>query len=288
MKPKQTKPDPLAQKGPLWADQYAFTMAQALFAHDKHDQQVTFHAYIRKNPFGGGYLLTAGQNILSEWLENWSFSEEDIDVLRDEMAFNPKTGKEERLYTDEFLDMLKDAKLDVSIDMMPEGEVAFPDEPIVRVTGPVWQCLLVEAAILNTINSQSLFATLASRLREIAGGRTILELGLRRAQMLGGLEATRAAYIGGVDGTSNYLAKKHYGIPSSGTMAHAMVMLYEDELEAFREYAEAMPHNTVFLVDTYDTVEGVKRAIETCQNLGIKMKGIRLSLSVYSSASLAG
>lgn len=270
------KPDPLAQETALWADQYAFTMAQALFDNDKHDQITTFHGYIRKNPYEGGYLLTAGQNILMEWLENWSFDDEDIEMLRTETAFNPATGRAERLYSDEFLEMLKNAKLDVTIDMMPEGELAFPDEPIIRVHGPVWQCLLLEAAILNTINSQSLFATLASRFREIAGGKTVLELGLRRAQMLGGLEASRAAYIGGIDGTSNYLAKKHYGIPTSGTMAHAMVMLYEEELQAFEEYAKAMPHNTVFLVDTYDSVQGVKNAIATCKKLGIAMKGIRL------------
>lgn len=270
------KPDPLAQHSAMWADQYAVTMSQALFANDKHDQVTTFHAYIRKNPFEGGYLLTAGQNILLEWLENWKFDEEDIEILRAEVAFNPKTGQNERLYTDEFLDMLKDAKLEVSVDMMPEGEVAFPDEPIVRVTGPAWQCLMVEAAILNIINSQSLFATLASRIREIADGKQILELGLRRAQMLGGLEATRATYIGGIDGTSNYLAKKHYGIPSSGTMAHALVMLYEDELDAFKEYAGAMPNNTIFLVDTYDTLSGVQKAIDTCKDLGIALKGIRL------------
>ena len=259
------RPDPLAQHTATWADQYAFTMAQALHANDKHDQVTTFHAYIRKNPFEGGYLLTAGQNILMEWLENWHFDDADIEMLRAEVAKNPKTGQSERLYTDEFLDMLKDAKLEVSIDMMPEGEVAFPDEPIVRVTGPAWQCLMVEAAILNVINSQSLFATLASRIVDAAGGKPVLEMGLRRAQMLDGLEASRAAYIGGVEGTSNYLAKKHYGIPTSGTMAHALVMLYEDEIDAFTNYAKAMPQNTIFLVDTYDTIEGVKRAIDICK-----------------------
>lgn len=270
------KTDPLAQHTAMWADQYALTMAQVLFANNKHYQITTFHGYIRTNPYAGGYLLTAGQNILMAWLDQWSFSDADIDILRAETAFNPRTGQDERLYTDDFLDMLAATKLDVTIDMMPEGEIAFPDEPIVRVHGPVWQCLLLEAAILNILNSQSLFATLASRFREIAGGKTVLELGLRRAQMLGGLEASRAAYIGGIDGTSNYLAKKHYGIPTSGTMAHAMVMLYESELGAFAEYANAMPHNTIFLVDTYDSLKGVENAIQTCRDLNLNMKGIRL------------
>ncbi|MGM0422754.1 MAG: nicotinate phosphoribosyltransferase [Pseudomonadota bacterium] len=268
--------DILAQHSALWADQYALTMAQALFANDKHEQVTSFHGYIRTNPFQGGYLLTAGQNILMDWLENWKFDDEDIELLRQETVFNPQTRQDERLYSDAFLDMLKNADLDLTVDMMPEGEVAFPDEPIIRVNGPVWQCLLVEAAILNTLNSQSLFATLASRLREVANGKPVLEFGVRRAQMLGGLEATRAAYIGGIDGTSNYLAKKHYGIPTTGTMAHALVMLYEEEIDAFADYAKTMPGNTVFLVDTYDTLNGVKKAIALCKEKDIPLKGIRL------------
>jgi len=268
--------DILAQHSALWADQYALTMAQALFANNKHDTVTTFHGYIRTNPFQGGYLLTAGQNILMDWLDNWKFDDEDIDLLRQETVFNPATRKNERLYSDEFLEMLRDADLELTVDMMPEGEIAFPDEPIVRINGPVWQCLMVEAAILNTLNSQSLFATLASRLREVANGKPVIELGLRRAQMLGGLEASRAAYIGGVDGTSNYLAKKHYGIPTTGTMAHALVMLYEEEIDAFADYAKAMPGNTIFLVDTYDTLNGVKKAIALCKDKNIPLKGIRL------------
>lgn len=275
-KHKAAKRDILGEHSALWADQYALTMAQALFTNDKHEQVTSFHGYIRTNPFQGGYLLTAGQNILMDWLDHWCFDEEDIALLRRETVHNPKTGQDDPLYSEEFLEMLGDAKLEVSIEMMPEGELAFPDEPIIRVHGPVWQCLMVEAAILNTLNSQSLIATLASRLTEVAKGKPVLEFGLRRAQMLGGLEASRAAYIGGIAGTSNYLAKKHYGIPTTGTMAHALVMLYEDELQAFADYAKSMPGNTVFLVDTYNTLDGVKKAIELCQSKDITLKGIRL------------
>lgn len=266
----------LVDHSALWTDQYALTMAQALHANDKHEQVTTFHGFIRSNPFEGGYLITAGQNILFEWLENWRFDEDDIDLLRGMTVPDPDTGEAKRLFTDAFLDMLKDSKLELTVDAMPEGEIAFPDEPIVRVTGPLWQCLLVETAMLNIVNSQSLFATLASRLAEVAEGAPILEFGLRRAQSLGGLEASRASYIGGVEATSNMLAAKYYGIPSAGTFAHALVMAYEDELEAFKDYAGAMPYNGIFLVDTYDTLNGVKKAIEACQDKGVKLKGIRL------------
>ena len=182
------------------------------------------------------------------------------------------------LFTEDFLVMLEDAKFECDVDMMPEGEIAFPDEPIMRIRGPLWQCLMVEAAVLNCINSQSLFATLASRLMEATRTDnivlfsqkehekddfgTILEFGLRRSQAIGGLEPTRGAYLGGVTATSNVLAEKYYNIPTSGTFAHALVMMYEDELEAFSDYAQAMPYNGIFLVDTDDTIEGVKNPIK--------------------------
>lgn len=267
----------LAEHSAIWGDLYALTMSQAFYENEKHDLNTTFHAYIRKNPFNGGYLVTGGQNIIFEWLEkHWKFDEDDLELLRNKKVVNPDTGKMERLFTDEFVDMLRDSKLELTIEAMPEGELAFPDEPIYRVHGPLWQCLMVEAAILNVTNSQSLFATLASRLKEVADGGPVLEFGLRRAQAIGGLEPTRGAFVGGIDGSSNVLAEKYYGIETAGTMAHALIMTYEDELEAFEEYAKAMPYNGIFLVDTYDTVEGVKKAIEACKKTGAKLKGIRL------------
>jgi len=268
--------DALAMHSALWADQYALTMAQAFFTHGKHDLITSFHCFIRKNPFAGGYLITAGQNILFDWLEHWHFDASDIELLRGMHAEDPDGGQQHRLFTDAFLDMLASARLQLNVDAMPEGELAFPDEPIVRVYGPLWQCLLVESALLNIINSQSLFATLASRLMDVAEGGAIIEFGLRRAQALGGLESSRATYIGGVNSTSNLLAAKYYGIPTAGTFAHALVMVYEDELEAFRDYAGAMPYNGIFLVDTYATESGVRHAVEACRNMGVRMKGIRL------------
>lgn len=267
----------LAQRGPLWGDLYALTMAQAFFINKKHDLITTFHAFIRKNPFEGGYLITGGQNIIAEWLDkNWKFGAREQAWMRAQTIDDPATGRKERLFSDEFIDYVGGSKLALTIDAMPEGELAFPDEPIYRVRGPLWQCLMVETGILNALNSQSLFATLASRLVEIADGSPVLEFGLRRAQMIGGYEATRGAYLGGVAATSNMEASMVYGIPAVGTFAHAFVMTYEDELDAFKDWAGAMPYSGIFLVDTYDTVEGVKKAVQACQEKVIKLKGIRL------------
>lgn len=268
-----------------WADQYALTMAQAFFTNGRHETVSTFHAYQRSMPFGGSYLITGGQNIIFQWLrDNWKFDVADQAMMRAKTVLNPETGKQERLFTDAFIDYVAKEPLRLTIDAMPEGEMAFADEPIYRVHGPLWQCLMVEAAILNTLNSQSLFATLAAHLVDLAEGGPILEFGLRRTQSIGGLEPARGAWIGGgsaikgggLIGTSNMLAEKFYGIPSSGTMAHALVMTYEDELQAFAEYAKAMPYNGVFLVDTYSTLNGVAKAIETCKKYNITLKGVRL------------
>ncbi len=268
-----------------WGDQYALTMAQAFFTNHRHNTIATFHAYQREMPFGGSYMVTGGQNIIFEWLEKqWKFDKRDQAMMRSKTVVNPDTGKAERLFSDSFIDFVAKEPLRLSIDAMPEGELAFADEPIYRVHGPLWQCLMVEAAILNVTNSQSLFATLASHLVELADGGPILEFGLRRTQCIGGLEPTRGAWLGGasgvagggVIGSSNMLAEKFYGIPSVGTMAHALVMTYENELQAFGEYAKAMPYNGVFLVDTYNTASGIKKAIETCRQHGIKLKGVRL------------
>ena len=288
-RPAYYKEPLLFGKTALWADLYAFTMSQAFHKLNRHNTVTTFEAFVRKMPFKGGFMLTGGQNIIAEWLRDyWTFTQRSIEVLASKrVADLDNPGQTVPLFTPEFIEMIKNAKLEVTIDALEEGELAFPDEPIYVVRGPVWQCLLLEAAILNATNSQSLFATLAARIKaatnvqgfgmtEKAKESILLELGLRRAQSLGGLEATRAAAIGGIDGTSNVLAEEYYGIPSSGTMAHAFVMMYEDELDAMCEYAQTMGNNSVFLVDTYNSVDGVKKAIAACQKHGVRMKGIRL------------
>jgi nicotinate phosphoribosyltransferase len=278
----------LSEQSVLWGDLYAATMGQALFTNNMHNINATFEAFVRKMPFGGSYLMSAGQGITGEWMDkHWQFKQRSLDVLRGKEATNPMTGAMEAVFSNEYLNMCQDARLQVSIDALDEGDLAFEDEPIYRVRGPAWQGLMLETGLLNATNSQSLFATLASRLKTATNSdylvmspraqeTLLLEFGLRRAQCIGGLEPTRGAYIGGADGTSNMQAEELYGIWSVGTFAHALVMLHEDELEAFANYAKAMPNNGIFLVDTYNTLEGVKKAIKACKDAGVAMKGIRL------------
>ncbi len=268
--------EPLASASAMWADLYALTMSQALFFDDRHSSRATFHAFIRTAPFNASYIVTAGQNIICEWLDkNWKFTERDIRRLAAKTVLNGDINKQIPLFKPEFLEMLKNAQLDLTIDMMPEGELAFASEPIYKVSGPLWQCLAVEAAILNTMNSQSNFATYASILKTAAGGKPIAEFGLRRAQGIGGLASTRGAYVGGADASSNLWAETNYGIPTVGTMAHAYVMIHETEMEAYLNWAKHNPHLGVFLPDTYEPIEGMKKVIEACKKTGIKLQGFR-------------
>lgn len=270
-----TRPNILANGTPLLADLYHLTMAQAWFADGKANETKTSEAFFRKCPFGGSYLLAAGLAEFAEWLKNWRFSKDDIDYLR--TLTNPDGG---RKFNEDFLTFLEGQKLQVSIRAVPEGTVVFPNEPIYSVTGPCWQVDLVEAALLNIFNSQSLIATKASRMAYAANmdgkKRPLLEFGLRRAQELGCFSQTRAAIIGGATGTSNIAAAKHYGIPASGTMAHSFIMSYENELDAFKAYMKASVGNTILLVDTYDTREGIKNAIRASQETGIELMGVRI------------
>jgi len=275
----QREPDyeePMACPSAMWADLYALTMSQALFFDGRHNQHATFHAFIRETPFNASYIVTAGQNIICEWLDkSWRFTERDIRRLAAKTVLNGDTGEHIPLFKPEFLDLLKNAKLQINIDMMPEGELAFASEPIYKVSGPIWQCLAVEAAILNAMNSQSNYATYASILKTAANGKPVAEFGLRRAQGIGGLESTRGAFVGGIDASSNCWAETNYGIPTLGTMAHAYVMIHETEMEAYLNWAKHNPHLGVFLPDTYDPIEGMKKVIEACTKTGVKLQGFR-------------
>ena len=181
-------------------------------------------------------------------------------------------------------------KFTCDVEAMPEGSVAFPYEPLLRIQGPLIQCQILESPLLNLINFPSLIATKAARLRIAAKDDQILEFGLRRAQGIDGiLTASRAAYIGGCNATSNVLAGKLFGIPVKGTHSHSWVMVFDDELESFKAFAQEMPANSVFLVDTYNTLEGVKKAIEVghwLQSIGKKLKGIRLDSGDLAELSI--
>lgn len=259
----------------LLTDLYQLTMAYGYWRLGVAEKQAAFHLIFRNNPFGGGFTVAAGMEYAIDYLEHLGFDERDLAYLA-----TLKGNDGEALFDRAFLDYLGDLRLRCDIDAVPEGTVVFPHEPLVRVTGPILQAQIIETALLNMINFQTLVATKAARVCLAAKGEPVLEFGLRRAQGIdGGLAASRAAYIGGCAGTSNVLAGKLFGIPVKGTHAHSWVMSFDDELESFEAYAKAMPNNCVFLVDTYNTLEGVRRAVavgRVLREAGHEMIGIRL------------
>lgn len=260
----------------LLADLYALTSAYVLWKEGKHETPTVFHYFHRNSPFEGGYAIAAGTAMVADWVTRFEFDSSDIDFLAD---LEGNDGQP--LFPEcEFLHYLHEFKFKADIDAVPEGTVIFPHEPVLRSKGTIFENLILEAACLNMMNSQTLWATKAARICEASGGQPVLEFGLRRAQGIdGALSASRAAYIGGVSGTSNLLAARLFGIPVKGTHQHAFVMFHDSELEAFHAYAKHMPHNAVFLVDTYGTLQGVKHAIEAAKVIktqGCKPVGIRL------------
>jgi nicotinate phosphoribosyltransferase len=259
----------------LLTDLYELTMAAAAWKSGVEGVEAVFTASFRKNPFQGGFTVVAGLGPLVDHLLSYRLEEDDLACLA-----SLRAARGAPLFEGPFLDHLRGLELALDVDAAPEGTVLFPWEPMARVRGPFLHCLLVEPSILAVLNFQSLVATKAARVRLAARGDPVLEFGLRRAQGFdGSLSASRAAYLGGCDATSNVLAARMHGIPVKGTHAHAWVMLFDDELEAFRAYASAMPNNCVLLVDTYQSLEGVDRAIETGRWLrerGGDLAGIRL------------
>jgi len=258
----------------FYVDLYELTMAQGYYYAGKKDEPAAFDYFFRANPFQGGYVVFAGLWDLLRSLENFSFGGDDIEYLRNQGFQEP------------FLDYLSNFSFQGTIDSVREGEVVFPVEPVLRVEGTLIECQLIETILLNYLNFESLVATKASRIRRVAGQRPVSDFGLRRAQGLGGLQASRAAIIGGVDATSNVLAGYAYQAKITGTLAHSWVQSFEDELTAFRSYAGVFPENTVLLVDTYNTLnQGVPNAIQVGHEL--KDKGYRLKAIRLDSGDLA-
>ncbi|MET4074784.1 nicotinate phosphoribosyltransferase [Hymenobacter sp. UYCo722] len=260
----------------LVTDLYQLTMAYGYWQQGLQDREAVFHLYFRKAPFQGGYAVAAGLALAVDWMENLKFSEDDLEYLGS--LSGSKGGV---MFPVEFLNYLRHLKFSCNVDAVPEGTVVFGNEPILRIQGPLLQAQLLETALLTLINFQTLIATKAARIREAAGpSDQILEFGLRRAQGFdGGLGASRAAFLGGADATSNVLAGQRYGIPVRGTHAHSWVMAFANEVDAFRAYAQAFPDDSVFLVDTYDTIEGVRQAIKVAREMranGHELAGIRL------------
>jgi nicotinate phosphoribosyltransferase len=260
---------------PLLTDLYQLTMAYGYWKLNMHEQEAVFQLIFRKNPFGGNYAVACGLSAVVDFISNWQLSADDLAYLQTLKAPNGQP-----LFPAEFLDYLSQMRLTCSIDAVPEGTLVFPHEPLLRVTGPLLQGQLLESALLNIINFQTLIATKASRVYQAAQGAPVFEFGLRRAQGPdGALSASRAAYIGGCMATSNVLAGKLYDIPVRGTHAHSWVTAFPDESTAFAAYAKVMPHNCILLVDTYNTLTGVEHAITVGKKLreeGAELLGIRL------------
>jgi len=259
----------------LLTDLYQLTMACGYWKAGTADREAVFHLTFRKAPFGGGYAIAAGIAPALDYLRGLGFSADDLAYLA-----TLRDGRGAPLFPAGFLDYLGALRFACTVDAAPEGSLVFAHEPILRVTGPIVQAQLVETALLTMINFETLVATKASRVVLAARGRPVIEFGLRRAQGIdGGLCASRAAYIGGCTATSNVLAGKRFGIPVRGTHAHSWVMFHDDELAAFRAYADALPGNCTLLVDTYDSLEGIRHAITVGHELrarGGELAGIRL------------
>ena len=255
----------------LLTDFYELTMANGFFQNGRRDQITYFDMFFRKIPDGGGLAIMAGVAQLIEYLENLSFTEEDIAYLR---------SKE--LFSEEFLDYLRTFRFSCDVWAVPEGTPIFPHEPIVTVRGPVVQAQFIETMVLLAINHQSLIATKANRIVRAAQGRAVMEFGSRRAQGYdGAVYGARATYIGGCTGTACTIADREFGIPALGTMAHSWVQLFDNELEAFRVYAREYPQACTLLVDTYSTLKsGIPNAIrvfnEELLPRGFRPKGIRI------------
>lgn len=259
----------------LLTDLYQLTMAYGYWKTGKAEEQAVFNLYFRKHPFQGGFTVSCGLESVIRYLDNFRFRLADLEYLA-----TLRGADQLPLFDSGFLDYLRNLEFSCDLDAVPEGTLVFPDEPLIRVTGPIIQCQLLETALLNIVNFQSLVATKAARMRLVAPDDKFLEFGLRRAQGPdGGVTASRAAYIGGFDATSNLFAGRAYGIPVKGTHAHSWVMSFDSEKASFEAYAGHMPNNVILLVDTYDTLKGVRNAIEVGKELkkkGHRLLGIRL------------
>jgi nicotinate phosphoribosyltransferase len=259
----------------LLTDLYQLTMAYGYWKNQVHEREAVFHLFFRKNPFNSGFSVACGLADVIEYIAAFRFDEDEL------LYLGSLTGNDgQPLFEGGFLEYLRKLQFTSDIDAIPEGTLVFPHEPLVRVRGPILQCQLLETALLNIVNFQTLIATKAARVCHAAAPEPVLEFGLRRAQGIdGAMAASRAAHVGGCAATSNVLAGMRYGIPVKGTHAHSWVMSFDTEEEAFDAYADAMPNNCVFLVDTYDTLEGVRTAVRVGKRLrekGHELVGVRL------------
>jgi nicotinate phosphoribosyltransferase len=246
-------------------------MSNGYFACGERDKKVAFDLFYRRNPDGGGFAVFAGLEQIVEYILQLHFDEEDIAYL-----------KSCKIFSDEFLNYLKNFRFTGDVYSFPEGTIMYPNEPIITVVAPLIEAQIVETFMLLQVNHQSLIATKAVRLIRAAQGRSVADFGARRAHNAdAAFYGARASYIGGADGTSNVLAAQKFGMPPSGTMAHSWIMYFDDEYTAFKKYAEIYPDNALFLVDTYDVLKsGIPNAIAVAKDvlapLGKRLKGVRI------------
>jgi len=260
---------------PLLIDLYQLTMAQGYFLEGKQDYQASFAYSFREHPFKGGFAVFAGVEATVQYLQNWGFGEKDVAWLG-----TLKANDATPLFKQDFLDYLLTLDFDLDIAAAPEGSIVFAGEPLVRVTGSLIVAQMLETALMNRLNFETLIATKAARCCIAAQGDRVLEFGLRRAQGPdGGISASRAAYIGGCSATSNMEAARACNIPVSGTIAHSWVMAHDSEQEAFEAWTRSSANNSVLLVDTYDSMKGIAEAVKAAVELNKKggnFLGIRL------------
>ena len=259
---------------PLNADFYQYTMAYGYWRTQKQNQEAIFHLHYRKNPFEGGYCIAAGLDTALAFLSDFRLDKQSIAFLRTQQQGNKP------LFSDDFLEYLANLRLSVSIDAVAEGTLVFPYAPLLRIQGSLLECQLIESALVNIIGFQTLIATRAARLTEAANDEPILDFGMRRAHGLdAALYASRAAYIGGIKATSNVRAAQRFNIPAAGTHAHSWVMAFDAEEESFEAYANIMPERCILLVDTYDTLSGIDKAIQVAKSMqkqGKNLYGVRI------------
>ncbi|MFD1929483.1 nicotinate phosphoribosyltransferase [Sporosarcina siberiensis] len=252
----------------LHTDLYQINMAESYWADGIQNRKAVFELFFRRLPFGNGYAIFAGLERVLDYLKDFHFSESDLEYLREELG-----------YKEDFLSYIKDLRFTGDVYSMKEGELVFANEPILRIEAPLIEAQLIESALLNIVNYQTLIATKASRIKQVVKDEIVMEFGTRRAhEMDAAVWGARATIIGGVEATSNVRAGKRFGIPVAGTHAHSMIQAYKSEYEAFHSYAKRHK-DCVFLVDTYNTLKiGIPTAIKVAKELGdkINFNGIRL------------
>ena len=251
-----------------YTDKYQLAMSQVYFLKGQKETKAVFDYFFRKLPFNAGYAIFAGLEDLLNTLDILRFDKDDLEYLK-ELGYHP-----------DFISYLKDFRFSGNIYSSEEGDMVFPVRPVLQIEANIIEAQIIETLLLNILNFQTLIATKASRMRQASEKRELIDFGLRRAQGPGGYYASRAAFIGGFDGTSNVRAGRDYGIPVSGTMAHSFVESYDDELSAFFHFAEVQPDDCVLVVDTYDTLKsGLPNAITVAKKMeenGHRLNGIRL------------